>query len=350
MLYKINKNVFCEANILKNILPSFNIYNADITMVKFKDTDKQRAVYKVTTLNNSYCLKKIYFSEEELLYVYSALEWLYRNNINVPKLLPSSNGGRYTKYNDMLFILTPWIEGNKCSFDSHDNIIKASIELAKLHESSINFKAIEGSSIRTGFDNIYESLSKHSEQILRMSNLAFKYKDNFSEKYLDDFDINLELCKLSLNCASKINISNLSKSLCHGDYVNKNILFTQNNDLWIIDFDNCKNDYCAHDFSYFLRRLLKREKTNWNIDIAFSMLNAYNSTKTLSPSDLHYIIAYLCFPQKYWKISKDYYKNIFMCNKDSYLKLITKCSKNQLTHLNFCKNIIEIMENINWTL
>lgn len=350
MLHKINKNVFNEDNILKNILPSFNIYNAEIIMVKFKNTAKQRVVYKINTDTNSYCLKKIYYSEEELLYVYSALEWLYRNDIHVPKLLPSCNGGRYVKYNDMLFILTPWIEGTKCSFDSHKNIIKASIELAKFHKKSTNFKPIEGSSIRTGFDNLYESLSKHSEQILHMSNLAFKNRDDFSKKFLNDFNINLELCKFSLNCASKINTSDLSKSLCHGDYVNKNILFTNTNDLWIIDFDNCKNDYCAHDFSYFLRRLLKREKTNWNIDVAFSMLNAYNSNKQLTKSDLYYIVAYLCFPQKYWKISKDYYKNICICNKNDYLKLINKCSKNQYEHLDFCKEIINIMKNTNWSL
>lgn len=350
MIHKTTKNIFNEDNILKNILPSFNIYSAEVKMIKFKDTIKQRVVYKIDTNNNSFCLKKVYYSEEELLYVYSALEWLYRNDLNVPKLLPSSIGGRYVKYNDMLFILTPWINGNKCNFDSHENIIKASIELAKFHKKSILFKPIEGSKIRLGFDNIYESLSKHSEQILRMSNLSFKYKDEFSTKFLEDFDTNLELCKLALNYASKIDTSDLSRSLCHGDYVNKNILFNNKNQLWIIDFDNCKNDYCAHDFSYFLRRLLKREKTNWNIDIAFSMLNAYNSNKKLTKSDLYYIISYLCFPQKYWKISKDYFKNINICNKNDYLKLINKYSKNQISHLTFCKEIIDIMEHINWSL
>lgn len=221
-----DKSVFYEENISKNILPSFNIYDATVSMVKFKDTDKQRAVYKINYKSNSYCLKKVYFPEEELLYVYSALEWLYRNNLNVPKLLPSSNNSRFMKYNNMLFILTPWIQGIKCDFDQFNNIISASIELAKLHKSSQNFTPIEGSLNRTGLENIYISNSKHFEQLLQNSNLAFKFNDPFSNKFITDFDINLKLCEISLELSSSIDIKDLSISLCHGDYVNKNIIFS----------------------------------------------------------------------------------------------------------------------------
>ena len=48
-------------------------------MIKFKDTEKQRAVYKIDYIDKSYCLKKVYYNEAELLFVYSAMEWLYRN-------------------------------------------------------------------------------------------------------------------------------------------------------------------------------------------------------------------------------------------------------------------------------
>ena len=41
-------NVIDIDNIRKNILPKFFLDNADITMIKFKDTDKQRAVFKIS--------------------------------------------------------------------------------------------------------------------------------------------------------------------------------------------------------------------------------------------------------------------------------------------------------------
>ena len=112
------KKIIDINNIKQNILPKFFLDNAQITMVKFKDTSKQRAVFKVTLNQKNYCLKKVYYDESNLLFVYSAMEWLYRNNIKVPKLLPSYDNRRYIFYENMLFILTPWVEGEKCNFDS----------------------------------------------------------------------------------------------------------------------------------------------------------------------------------------------------------------------------------------
>ena len=68
-------NVIDIDNIRKNILPKFFLDNADITMIKFKDTDKQRAVFKISSNNKNYCLKKVYYDERNLLFVYSAMEW-----------------------------------------------------------------------------------------------------------------------------------------------------------------------------------------------------------------------------------------------------------------------------------
>lgn len=350
ILYSLDKSIFTEENISKNILPYYNLQDADISMVKFKDTDKQRAVFKISLRNKHYCLKKIYFPEEDLLYVYSSLEWLHRKGIHVPNLLPSINRNRFVKYNTMLFILTPWIEGIKCDFDISDHIISSTIELAKLHKLSKQFTPICGSSNRKGLENLYVSTSKHLEQLLETFNLAFKYRDEFSKNYINFFDKNLELAKLSLQTASKINTNDLSTSLCHGDYVNKNIIIAPSKKIWIIDFDKCKYDYCSHDLSYFMRRLLKRQNTNWDINIALSLLKSYNLYNHLTGSDLKYIIAYICFPQKYWKISRDYYRNINKCNKAAFVTLLNKGNARVRNQLEFANSIINIMNDKNWQL
>lgn len=349
ILYKIDKSFFNEENISKNILPYFGIHNAEICLVKFKDTDKQRAVYKVKYNNKYYCLKKIYFSKEELLYVYSALEWLHIYNINVPNFISTKNGMRYLDYNGILFILTPWIDGTKCDFNNFDHVKQSSIELAKFHTCSQNFTPIKRSCLRKSYDDLYKSNHKHFIQLQDFSNLASKNKDSFSKKYLKYLDTNLELCKLSLKHASEINTSNLSKSLCHGDFVNKNILFSNDN-LWIIDFDKCKNDYCAHDLSYFMRRLLKREQTNWNVHLALMILKNYNYHKTLTKSDLKYIIAYLAFPQKFWKVSHDYYNNTKSYDKNLFCKFLSKSNSDVNNHLNFVIALSKVLEDIDWDI
>lgn len=95
--------------IKQNVLPYYNLQNSQISIIKFKDTDKQRAVYRVNYKDKNYCLKKVYYNLNDLLYVYSAIEWLYRNNIRVSKLLPTIDNNRFVSYRDMLFILTPWM-------------------------------------------------------------------------------------------------------------------------------------------------------------------------------------------------------------------------------------------------
>lgn len=338
-----NNKLIDVDDIKKYILPKFFLKDADITMVKFKDTEKQRAVFKVTSNNKNYCLKKVYYDEENLLFVYSAMEWLYRNNVMVPKLLPSIDNNRFIYYKDMLFILTPWVQGEKCNFDSLNDIRLSIKTLAKLHKCSKNFTPISGSTNRVGLENYYLSINKHFNDILETANLASTYKDKFSKLYLNNLDSNLSLAKLSLEIASSIDNSNLNISLCHGDYVNKNILIN-NDDVWIIDFDKCKKDYCSHDLAYFLRRLLKRSTTNWNPALTVDIINTYLKVNTLTDSDLKYILAYLAFPQKFWKISRDYYKNINKCNKNSFITLFTKGLDRSADQLDYVNNMIEIFQ------
>lgn len=341
-LYEYND--LSEGTLKKSVLPHYGLENASITQIKFKDTEKQRAVYKVENNGEVYCLKKVYFGEEDLLFVYSAIEWLYRNNLNVPRLLPTKDRGRFVKHNNMLFILTPWIDGIKCSYDNINHILDSCSTLADLHLCSEKFTPIKGSRNRKGFDNLDASLQKHFNQLLNCSNLAFKYKDRFSKTFLSHFDGNIKLAELSVKVSSSINRDNLHSSLCHIDYVNKNIIFDNDNKVWIIDFDKCKMDYCVHDISYFLRRLLKRDNTKWNLDTAINSLRVYDEKKQLSIDEYKYILSYLAFPQKFWKISRDYYNNISKCNKGSFQTLINKVVEKTEFHTQFIEELKNYIE------
>lgn len=327
------KNELLPINEIKeNILSHYNLYEATIVKIKFKDTEKQRAVYRIDSKDKTYCLKKVYYNEENLLYVYSAMEWAFKTGINVPRLLPTNDDNRFVKYKDMLFILTPWLNGVKCDFDNLEHVLISSRTLGKLHISSQNFIPIEGSYLREGLDNFHESTEKHFNQLLDSINNANMYQDRFSDLLLENIDGNLELAKVSYEISSSINASNLSRSLCHGDFVNKNILI-DNNHISIIDFDKCKYDFSARDISYLLRRLLKRENTNWQLNLTLSVLDDYLKEGSLSSDDLKYIISYIAFPQKFWKLSRDYYKNIKKCNKNAFITLLNKSinrSNNQL--------------------
>jgi len=340
-----NIDLLSEENVKKYVLPQYNLANADISQIKFKDTDKQRAVYKVEYLGECYCLKKVYYSVKDLLFVYSAIEWLYRNNIHVPRILKTNTNSRFINYNNMLFILTPWVDGIKCDYDNIDHVLACSTNLAYMHKSSINFTPIWGSNIKEGYSSLNTSIYKHYESLLNFSNLAYKYDDAFSKMYLQHFDSSIKLAQCSETIANDINTSNLSKSMCHLDYVNKNIIFDSNNEIWVIDFDKCRNDYCAHDISYCLRRLLKRDSTKWDLELAISFLELYDKIFPLTLDDYKYILVYLAFPQRYWKISRDYYGNISKCNKKAFLNLLKNATNKNEYQLDFTFGFKAYIEN-----
>ncbi|MBU3128468.1 CotS family spore coat protein [Clostridium tagluense] len=343
---KINNiDLLSEENVKKHILPQYNLTNADISQIKFKDTDKQRAVYKVQYLEQCYCLKKVYYSVKDLLFVYSAIEWLYRNNINVPRILKTKSNSRFINYNGMLFILTPWVDGIKCDYDNIDHVLACSTNLANMHKASVNFTPICGSNIKEGYSTLGTSIYKHYESLLNFSNLAYKYDDTFSKLYLQHFDSSIKLAECSTNIAYDMNQDNLTKSLCHLDYVNKNIIFDSNNEIWVIDFDKCRNDYCAHDISYCLRRLLKRDSTKWDLELAISFLELYDKILPLSLDDYKYILVYLAFPQRYWKISRDYYGNVNKCNKKAFLNLLNNSTNKNEYQLDFVFGFKAYIEN-----
>ncbi len=71
-----------------------------------------------------------------------------------------------------------------------------------------------------------------------------------------------------------------------------------------------------------MRRLLRRKNTNWDATLAAEILEYYDKFIPLNLDEYKYILSYLSFPQKFWKISRDYYKNINKCNKKSFQKIL----------------------------
>ncbi len=341
-----NKDNFLSNEILiNNVLCNYSIGLSKIECIKFKNSDKHRAVYKITDILNSYCLKKVYFNKAELLFVYSVVEWLSRFGFNTPKFIPTKNHSRFSEYDGNLFVLFPWIDGLKLDYDNINHVIKSAANLSLLHQYSKNFYPINKIKARYGCDNIYISTNKHFYELLSFNNSAFKSRDTFSNVFIEFFLTNIKLSDMCTEIASSINHENLSISICHLDYVNKNILLDKNDDLWTIDFDKCKMDYCAHDISYYLRRILKRDKSLWNLQLLKSILHHYENFKALNLDEYKYIFSYLCFPQKYWKISRDYFKSSKKNHCTEFVSLLNKASINSEAQLNFANDFIELIEN-----
>ncbi|MEG0641768.1 MAG: CotS family spore coat protein [Clostridium sp.] len=334
----------------KSVLSQYKLNVDHIENIKFKDTDKQRAVYKVYTNKGPKCLKKVYYDKNTLLFIYSSIEWLNMKGVQCPRLLPSKEGVRYVEHSNHIFILTDWIDGRKCSYDNLDDIVNASSNLSKLHKFSKGFVPITGSSLRLSSTDYYDSYSKHLCQIKDSLNNASSVQDCFSKTFLDSYEYNLEKASDSINILSSLDFNKnfgddvSTFSLCHLDYVNKNLIFSQQG-LYIIDFDNTKMDYPVHDIVYFLKRILRRKSTSWNFDIFIKSIDSYESIRKLSYNEHLFILAALEFPHKFWKISRDYYKNSSENTRNFLINQIKSISSQESNHNMFCSLYKEYIKN-----
>lgn len=338
----INKESNVVEDLNNNILSNYNYKIFDITNIKYKNSDKARAVYKIETNKGNKCLKKVFYDEGNLLFIYSVTEWLNLNNILCPKLISTKQGHKFVKYKNQLYILTDWIDGRKCDYDNESDIIAISHNLARIHKASYGFKAIKGSKEMNGDSSFYSGLEKHYNQLVDYYKIAKRSKDLFSKIYLQNFEYNYFRAGESIKLIKELDFSVplgdavSMRAICHLDYVNKNIIFIENNRLNVIDFDNTRIDLPVHDISYYLKRIMKREKTDWDFDIFCKAINSYKQVRSLSHNEYILLYALMAFPQKYWKISRDYYKNYKTCNSYNFINLLKRVNGSQNNHNIFC--------------
>lgn len=335
----------------KYILSKYPFEVYDVIPIKFKDTDKQRAVYKVESSGGPKCLKKVYFDESNLLFVYSIIQWFYINGIKVPKLLPTSSKDRYVNYNNSLFILTDWIDGRKCDYDIDEDICKVAYNLGRMHVSSCNFNPINGSFIRRDDTDWYKTFNRRYLQLLQFNNFAFRQKNEFNSKYLSTFEYFEKKACHALRILSGINNNELiypaekQNSICHLDYVNKNLIFTPSGELYVIDFDKSKIDIPIHDLGTFLKRILKRDKTSWDFNILTMTLENYEKARELTLIEFLGLFSFLEFPQKYWKISRDYFSSRNEYSKKILTTMISRVNGQVEDHSEFCRQFQAYIEN-----
>lgn len=294
---------------LSYILDNFNVKNFNIQKIKEKTSKKTRIVYKIKSYDNFFCLKQTYFKIKDLLFIYSYLEWLNLYKFDVPYLIKSKQNKPFVKYDNKIYILTNWINGKKLNYDNLNECIQSIIFLSNIHKFSNKILLIDGAQSKNNFIDLNQKYTKHINELHKMHTIAKLYKDTFSQIFILNFNDFLYLSNIAKQFSHIINFKNLNISACHGDYVNKNILIS-NKKIIPIDFDRSCINFSVFDLAYFLRRYLRRTNTNWNFESAITLINNYDKNNPLFLDEYLYLIAYLSFPQKFWKISKFYFSNI----------------------------------------
>lgn len=97
-----------------------------------------------------------------------------------------------------------------------------------------------------------------------------------------------------------------TNELVHGSYNYHNVfLDADGSENAVTNFEKCHNDCQVADLYQFLRKVM--EKHDWDINIAYRIVDEYDKLKPLDDDDLDMLAAMLSFPEKFWKIINQYY-------------------------------------------
>ena len=97
-----------------------------------------------------------------------------------------------------------------------------------------------------------------------------------------------------------------TNELVHGSYNYHNVfLDVGNGGNAVTNFEKCHNDCQVADLYQFLRKVM--EKHDWNINVAYRLVDEYDRLKPLEDDDIDMLVTLLSFPEKFWKIINQYY-------------------------------------------
>lgn len=273
-------------------------------------TWKGRGAIVCETNQGTMVLKEYAGYKEKSVFQDAALSMIRENGfLQIETIIRNKDGELLTTDQDgVSYILKTYYDGRECNVRDSRECLLAMETLARLHKAS----GIKDDLFFTG--NVYtvgQEFEKHNKELKRVK----KFLKEKSQK--TDFEIYLMQCyEYFFQLAQKVarefrnydanTTKSESRIICHGDFQHHNLIITQEG-LHIVNFEKCIQDSPVRDIYLFMRKLL--EKNDWQKEIGFSLLGAYEKENELDREDYIQLYYRLSYPEKFWKIVNFYYNS-----------------------------------------
>ncbi|SEF38676.1 spore coat protein, CotS family [Caloramator fervidus] len=312
---------------------------------EIKELIPKRGVYLAKTDKGNKCLKKVNYGPHKLMYIYKAKEHIINNGFPwIDKNELSLNGVPYAFVNDDIYVVTEWIDGRECDFRDEKDLETAAKTLARFHLSARNFVPEDNLKARNDIGKLPYTFEKRLSTLNKMRDLARKNKKKteFDMLYLENVDFYIDLAKraikiLDLEAYNRVCQKDLQdKVLCHHDFTYHNILIKENGEVYIVDFDYCKEEIQVYDLSTLMVKALKR--VDWDVEKGRLIVESYNLIKPLTKDEMNVLKALLTFPQRFWRVANRYYYKEPGWNEQSFTKKIKEILAEKENYMNFIES------------
>ena len=250
----------------------------------------------------------------ELLY---QLQSKLKDSLRTDMLIRTKEGALFVKdIDNSVYILEEQVDGKECSYKNEEDIVKACGAMAKLH---LKFMTPQSEKICLMPVFFYaDEMERHTVECKRVRNYLRKLhnKTEFERALLKEYDYFLEKAvdvtrrareESQAEYEAYVNSNGL---YCHGDYQYHNVIFGKGNGgayTGIVNLEHFAHDAGARDFYLLFRKI--SEKCDWSLDMAQSMLDAYQNRRVFPPIEWRSLCLRLAYPEKFWKIINFYYNS-----------------------------------------
>jgi CotS family spore coat protein len=279
--------------------------------LKVSRAEQVRAIVKVGTNKGTFALKKVSHKAEKINFIYEAQEHLWKNGFrNQSRWLVTQSGQPFVPLEDgNSYFLTTWIHGKESNITRPDQIKEIMRLQANLHQCSLGFTPSCYAKINPKWGQWDKKFESDIGKLKKMYNEVKLQPDSaLVSAFLVTAEGIIQMAedgKEFFNPSAYNEVLNRAiaeKGFVHGDLAYHNLICSNDGKLNVIDFDYCSQNLRIHDLARFLRRVMRR--ANWDIDLNFSILQAYHEVYPLNEAELEILKAMMHLSKRYWRAVK----------------------------------------------
>ena len=294
------------------------------------------------TVNRKYILHKSSLSPERVEFIHAAKEHLHHNGFtHLDRYICNSEELPYTITEDGLYVVSDFVEGSECNFESRGDVIQATRLLAEMHRASQGFVPPGVSMVRSDLGKIPLFFTKRLDEMKKLKKVARRGKSRFDYLFLGNVDYFYEVGENALGQLHASRYEELVRQtkndgvFCHHDFTHHNIVHGDQG-YYLINFDFVCLELKVYDIANLIRR--KMRKCKWDIREAEVILNTYQAIEKISPDEFDVMRIMIQFPQKFWRVINKYYNSKRSWSEKSFVTRLQEVIDEVEYHKQFMGN------------
>jgi CotS family spore coat protein len=270
------------------------------------------SVIRLHTSDGWKAVKRTHLSPERVEFMHQAVHHvMQRGFVRIAPFVLSKKKTPYAIVGGQVYYITDWVSGQDCDFTSMIHLAEAAQTLAQFHQASLGFEP--SVMIPPTAFHILETFQQRSKDLATFKrNIRIKSKpdemDKFFLKHVDAYQKQAQKAILLVSdpgVKQFLSREAAHPGLCHLDITPRNLIYTTNHHVHLIDLDFMTFAPRALDIAHLMRRSM--QKTGWTREVSLVCLVHVNSIKKITRDEYRLIHALLTFPHRFWHVAYAHY-------------------------------------------